>query len=258
MAQNNNLNTSKKTQVLVLGTYHFANGGDHAVEVDVADITTPEKQSEISEVVNKLANFKPTKIAVESPVTSSEKLNDNYLMYCSMKNNIKSSEIAHRNEIVQLGFRLASQLNHSKVYPIDHGISLPFENMINYAEKHNQDFHKYFWKEVSDMGQKINEMQKNSTVGEILCYLNNPQRIAQEHSNMYLNIAPIGAGDTYYGANYLTAWYDRNIRIFGNLLNIADPEDRILVIYGAGHCAILSEFVKSYNNMELIDTLQYL
>jgi len=99
---------------------------------------------------------------------------------------------------------------------------------------------------------------KNSTVIEILKYLNDPTRIAKEHSDLYLAMAQIGAGDKYYGVDMLTEWYRRNLYIFGNLQDIVEPGDRVLVIYGAGHCKILQDFVSEYNDFELVDTLEYL
>ena len=41
-------------------------------------------------------------------------------------------------------------------------------------------------------------------------------------------------------------WYDRNLRIFRNLQNIdAKPNDRILVLFGSGHIAILDQLLAS-------------
>lgn len=258
MEQKNISKSSNTAQVLILGTYHFDKGGSHAVDVDIKDVTTDEKQAEIIEVVNKLANFRPTKIVLEAAASSSEELNVHYLKYCSKEQNITSEVIAHRNEIVQLGFRLAAQLNHTKVYPIDVSANLPFEPLIASAEKDHPELHKNFFEEINKIEKEINDLQKNATVSEILQYLNNPKRIAMEHSNLYLTLNQVGAGDTYHGANLLSAWYDRNIRMFANLQSITEPEDRILVIYGGGHAAILKEFVSSYSKMQLVDTMQYL
>nr|WP_317984434.1 DUF5694 domain-containing protein [Clostridium sporogenes] len=59
-------------------------------------------------------------------------------------------------------------------------------------------------------------------------------------------------------SRYATEWYRRNLYIFANLQDIAEPDDRILVIYGAGHCKILQDFVSEYNKFELVDPLNYL
>lgn len=56
----------EKAKILILGTYHFGNGGNHLINMDAGDITTDKKQKEIKAAVQKLAQFKPNKIAVEA------------------------------------------------------------------------------------------------------------------------------------------------------------------------------------------------
>lgn len=247
-----------KVQVMILGSYHFGNGGEHLVNVEVADVMSDKKQLEIAEVIDKLSKFKPSKIAVEAKVTSSKELNNAYLEYCSNNCEIKSSVIGHRNEIVQLGFRLANRLNHPKIYPIDVPAFLPFEPLDDYAKTNSTQLYEKIHQEIIKEAKQDEDLQKNNTVGEILRYLNNENRIEMEHSNFYLDLNQVGAGDKYYGADFLTAWYERNIKIFANLQAISEPGDRILVIYGAGHCKILKDFVSSYKEMELVDVLEYL
>lgn len=36
-----------------------------------------------------------------------------------------------------MGFRLAKELNHSKVYSIDYRLDLPFEKLIDFAKKND-------------------------------------------------------------------------------------------------------------------------
>jgi len=251
-------NSLNKAQVMILGSYHFGNGGEHLINIEVADVMSDKKQLEIIEVVDKLSKFKPNKIAVEAKVTSSKELNNVYQEYCLNNGEIKSSIIGHRNEIVQLGFRLANRLNHPEIYPIDVPAFLPFEPLDDHAKKNSPQLYEKSHQEISKIAKEHEDLQKNNTVGEILGYFNNENRIEMEHSNFYLALNQVGAGDKYYGANFLTAWYERNIKIFANLQAILEPGDRILVIYGAGHCKILKDFVSSYKEMELVDVLEYL
>lgn len=247
----------EKAKILILGTFHFANGGEHKINVEVGEITTNEKQEEINEVVRRLEKFKPNKIAVEAKQEKVRELNEAYLEYCtndSIRNNLI---INHRNEIVQLGFRLAKMLHHPKIYPVDYPVNLPDE-LYGYAEKNCPKLYDSFLRELNEYGSTMSDIMKNNTVIEILRYFNNKERIAKEHSNLYLHLAQVGAGDTYYGADMLTEWYRRNLRIFGNLQSIAEPDDRILVIYGAGHCKILQSLVADYNGFELEDASDYL
>lgn len=247
----------EKVKVLMLGTYHFDKGGNHLIDFNAGDITTNKKQDEISEVIQKLIEFKPNKIAVEARREKEEELNKIYSEFCA-DNAIHSNElIGCRNEIAQIAFRLGHKLNHNKIYPVDVPVDLP-EDVFGYAERNCPDLYQKFTDRANEYGLSENEFMKHHTVREILKHFNNPVRIEKEHSDLYLYLAQVGAGDTYYGVNILAEWYRRNLYIFANLQDIAQPGDKILVLYGAGHCKILRNLIKDYNEFEFIDPLDYL
>jgi hypothetical protein len=59
----------EKTQVLVVGTFHFDYPGLDVIKTedkDKIDVLTEPKKSEITELVNYIKKFKPTKIAIEA------------------------------------------------------------------------------------------------------------------------------------------------------------------------------------------------
>jgi hypothetical protein len=240
-----------QASILILGTYHFANPGLDIAKMEVADVLSVEKQREITAVLATLATFQPTKIAVEAPYDKADSLNQLYAAYRAGRHELT------RNEIQQLGFRLAAQLNHEHIYAIDHpGSPIPFEAALAYAEAHHPDFLTKFQETIARWEVESNRHQQTLTVGEILRRINSPAAIAADHQ-IYLDFTAVGAADTYIGAEVLSGWYDRNIRIFANLRQIMQPDDRVLVIYGAGHLAILRELADACADIELVDTLDY-
>ena len=247
----------EKAKILILGTYHFNNGGKHLIDFELEDITSDKKQKEIKEVIEKLQQFKPNKIVVEAKKEKEKELNEAYSEYCSNHFKEDNETIGHRNEIVQLGFRLGHILKHEKIYPVDYPVNLP-DKHLEYAEKNCPELYEKFMKELNEYCIRVNEFMKNGTVIDILRYLNDPKRMAKEHSDLYLHLAQVGAGDAYYGVDMLTEWYRRNLYILSNLQAMAETGDRILVIYGAGHCTILQDFVREYNRFELVDPIDYL
>ena len=67
-----------------------------------------------------------------------------------------------------------------------------------------------------------------------------------------------GAGD-YMGADWRTGWYNRNLRIFSNLLRVRTSRaDRILVIMGAGHIPLLLQMAQNAPEFELVPALSVL
>ena len=252
MTHQSSTSLQASAQVLILGTHHFDNPGRDVVQVAVPDVLLPEKQAEIAEVVDALISFQPTKIAIEMLPASAATLDNEFANYCS------GSLALSRSERHQLGFRVAARLAHPRLYPIDDpGRDLPFEALLDYAQQHTPGFVEQFQQTVAEWEAEDKRLQQSKTVRQILRHYNTPQYIAHNHS-IYLTCVSIGAGDTYIGADLLAAWYHRNIRIFANLQHIVEPSDNILVIFGAGHTAILRELVNSTNNMELIDPLDYL
>ena len=53
-------------------------------------------------------------------------------------------------------------------------------------------------------------------------------------------------------------WYGRSLKIHGNLTQIAEPGDRILVIYGASHAPYLRQFGQDSGYFEVLDPLPFL
>jgi len=68
----------------------------------------------------------------------------------------------------------------------------------------------------------------------------------------YFEFVPFGEPYEYAGSDLLAAWYQRNIRIYRNIVALIEsPSDRILVIYGAGHLGWLRQDVSSDASVRL-------
>jgi hypothetical protein len=238
-------------QVLVLGTYHFANPGLDVVKTEVADVLSPQKQAEIQGIVDAITRFRPTRIAVEHVPSSGARLDSLYRAY------VAGSHALQRDETEQLGFRLAKSLGHERVYPIDHRGEFPFGEVMAYAQQHDPAFVGLVQQELGRITAESNRAHRENTIAEILRSSNDPGKLASGHG-MYMRFARVGAGDSYVGANLLSKWYDRNIRIFTNIQRVAEPGERILVIIGSGHAAILRELVTADPLMMLVDANDYL
>lgn len=238
-------------RVLVLGTYHFANPGLDVVKVEVADVLSPVKQAEIRAIVDAVARFRPTKITVEHLPSAAARLDSLYAAYRAGRHELG------RNETEQLGFRLAARFEHDRVHPIDHRGEFPFGPVMQYVQAHEPREAAFLQAELGRITAEMERQHRELTVGEILRASNEPGQLARGHG-LYLRLARIGAGDTYVGAELLSKWYDRNIRIFANLQRVAEPGDRVLVLIGSGHAPILRELIARDPQMELVETVEYL
>lgn len=79
---------------------------------------SPTRQKQIQELINQLARFKPTKIAVEASPRAKPYIDSLYRAYCAgqFKGNKK---IEPTGELLQLAFPLAKHLGLAELYPID-------------------------------------------------------------------------------------------------------------------------------------------
>ncbi|MHC5064525.1 MAG: DUF5694 domain-containing protein [Planctomycetota bacterium] len=238
-------------QVMVLGSYHFANPGLDIAKFEVADVLAEEKQAEILEIVDALALFEPTKIAIEADPRQAVQFERRYQNYREGNHELT------RNERQQLGFRLADLCDHEKLYPIDHSGNFPMQEVMAYAQEKDPEFVKFYEDSIKQIETEANEWQRTLSIGEILRRENSPERIAGGH-DLYLKTARVGAGDDPVGARLVTAWYERNIHIFANLAAIAEPGERILVIMGAGHLGTLKELIQGSSEMTWVSALDYL
>lgn len=237
--------------IMVLGTYHFANPGRDVVKTEIADVLSEAKQAEIQEVTDALADFRPTKIAVESEPEDEARLDSLYHAYREGRHALS------RNEIQQLGFRLAARFELSGLEPIDHPGEFPFGAMMEYAESHDPEFVAWVDEELERIETEMNRQQRENSIGEILGQMNDPAKLAEDHG-VYMRFARVGAGDGFAGAELVSEWYERNIHIFANIQRIAAPGDRVIVIIGGGHAPILRELIGYDPELRLVEAVSYL
>jgi len=236
----------EKAKVLVLGSYHMGNPGLDAFNMEADDVMVPKRQKEIDDFVNLLATFKPTKICLEAKVDRQQKLNENYQAYVTGKSQLR------KNETDQIGFRLAKKMKHAEVYAIDADAPFDMDTVIKTAQKYQfTSFLELLGKMPSFM-QDENKKLHESTITKFYQYMNTDEYARMSHG-FYLDMAGIGKGDNYAGADLVADWYKRNLRIYKNLQALElKPEDRILILYGAGHAKILQDLVDDSSNLKLV------
>jgi hypothetical protein len=237
--------TQPKPEILVLGTYHMANPGRDVYNMQADDVLSPKRQQEIAQLIAVLKKFNPTKIAVESDV-SSNKRPEQYADYLAGKYTLT------RNEIEQIGFRLAKELGHKTIYPVDVDGDFPLQRVVNYAKANGRG--DKFDQMMSGWGTLVKEQGeflKSHTVIETLEHMNSDERTAKDMA-LYFAVVPYSEPGEYAGPDMLTSWYQRNMRIYSNILKLADtPGERILVIYGQGHLAWLQQNIANDGSVKL-------
>ena len=245
-------------QVMVLGTYHFDNPGQDLNNVKADDVLKPRRQEELEALASALAIFKPTKIMVERVARTPDLIDPHFTSFTPDKLR------QERDERYQIGYRIAHQQKLGRVYAIDEQPAkdepdyFPFRAVAEYAQ-------------ANGMGDRLNKMmatpaaetkafekrQRTQSIAQLLLHSN---ELTSFYSGIGVYYETLAIGDTNRqpGADLNAMWYLRNAKIFGKLMTVAQPGDRILVVYGAGHSYWLRHFAKETPGFRSVDPVPYL
>jgi hypothetical protein len=115
----------------------------------------------------------------------------------------------------------------------------------DYAKAHGRE--KELESLMAQVGKTVkddNEFLKSHSVLQMLLRINSSEAVRRGLAG-YALFAHFGEKYNYPGARLLTEWYQRNMRIHTNLLNVIEPGDRVIVIFGAGHLGLLRQAVRA-------------
>lgn len=126
-----------------------------------------------------------------------------------------------------------------------------------YAKEHDPEFLKYISSIREHIKKESDSLYAHSTIREILRFENGKENLNNQRG-YYARIAPVGNDSTWVGADVVAKWHRRNIKIFADLARVTKPDDRVIVIFGAGHAPLLRYFAKSSKAMQFVDPLDYL
>ena len=183
----------------------------------------PKRQAEMRELLDTLLRFHPTKIALEASPDDLTMAVKQYEEYFAGKYELG------RNEREQIGFRLAPVQDYAKA----HGGDKELESLMGQVEK---------------MVREDNEYLLSHSILQMLVRINSDEAV---HRSLAGYALFAHYGDDYAGGELLTQWYHRNVRIHTHLLQILEPGDRVMVIYGSGHLGLLRQNVLADPTLKL-------
>ena len=233
-----------KTKVLVVGSFHFdyPNQDAHKTEKkDQVDVLEPKTATEVTDLINYIKKFKPTKIAIEA--WPNWKANEKLKEYKEGKHRDQ------RDERYQLAMRLATELKISKLYSIDANSVL--DEFVEKFEKTDSVYFKNMLKDYDFLNddrisQQYNTFIKNTerknfkSILDMFKYMNSKEYHQYEYGAYLTGDFKLREHD---GADLLALyWYNRNLRMFRKIQEIpTNAEDRILVIAGNGHATVFRQ-----------------
>lgn len=250
--------TPAPVEVMVLGAYHFGNPGLDTNNIKVDSVLTPERQRDLERVAKALATFRPTHVMVEMQSEAADFAIPEY-------DRFDDAMLAKdANEIVQIGYRTARVAGLKTVNGIDEQSKagepdyFPYDKLQETAAKTGQtaalaalNLPIVAWLKDFEVAQKTH------SVGQMLLRMNDPAYDRMSMDNYYGMLA-IGDHDAQTGADLNAMWYLRNAKIFGKLVQVTKPGDRVLVVYGGGHGFWLRHFASLTPGYRAVDPVPYL
>lgn len=245
-------------QVMVLGTYHFANPGLDVVNTAADDPTSPKRQRELEALAEALLRFKPTKVMVEM-----ESAEPNFAIP-EFRKFAPVMLATERNEIDQIGFRIAHRAGLTDVQGIDEQPGagepdyFPFDRLQAWAKDHGRegDLNEMFKRLEAD-SKEFEQLQLSYSIPALLLRQNKFAYVEANHRS-YMALLQFGDGENQVGADLNAYWFMRNVKIFQKLMLASAKGDRVLVIYGGGHSYWLRQFAKTTPGFVDVDVVPYL
>lgn len=256
------ISAQDKIPVLTLGTFHFNFPNLDRVQVtedDQIDVLTPQYQDEINILVEKLAKFAPTIIAIERHHKAQNRVDSLYQDYLIEKYDLE------RGEDEQIGFRLAKRMGINKLYCVDEW-GKAYDSIEGLLDNENSEEYINFEKSFSEHSDSIKMFEPKSIFKEKgiiaeFIELNNKENIEKGLGNYLIShFKHESYPYDYTGVDFETGrWFNRNLRILRNIQRIeTKPSDRILIIFGAGHLNLLNYLIACSPEYYLEDTNRYL
>ncbi|RZL30925.1 MAG: hypothetical protein EOO96_17130, partial [Pedobacter sp.] len=240
-----------KINVLLIATNHFDNPGNDVGKSVDRNILTEKNQKELEIITSKIAKeFKPTKVFAEYPYS---KRNDLEVMFKQYANGIpyfnadslttKKAKFFKENEIFQFSFRLAKKANNKSVYAIDTMLNLKFDVLFKYLAT-KKELNDKFQADLKNITAYINGcLEKDSQTETFLCLNDEKQNLLNK--SFYISfVNRLGIENDYFGTNFVTDWYKRNLLMYANFQSQLEATDKnVVIMAGAGHTAMMIDFI---------------
>lgn len=223
-------------EVLLFGVFHFANPGRDVVRTDRIDVSTPANQTYLDGLVQRLCEFRPTAILLEFDRARESDIRKQLDNYTTGKSGLPGTD-----ETYQIGFRVAKSCGVKNIYGFDETeVGWDAGPLFEYLEKSAPDLLGTFNVEIARLTAETVTAHRELGFKALLLRANDPQQ-DRLNKDIYLITNAAGAGLGFEGADATARWWRRNFRMYANIQRYATAGERILVVAGSGHTAILRD-----------------
>lgn len=211
-------------------------GFDHLSQLynqqPASDVFSPKKQAEIAHLVRCLQAYALDMVMVEVEPKEQVRIDSLFTLYSTNKLSLQHVP-GGRSETFQVGFALAKQLKHQRVYCVDHYEATSQSLLV---EGDNIADFKRGLQQLQTLARPLKKQvqQDSLSIYQYIRQLNQPQMIKLTHHLFYNLPASVTNGDfsktatntvdvsridrRYIGAEFISLFYNRNLKIYTNAL----------------------------------------
>lgn len=238
-------------RVMFLGMFHFDNPGLDAVKYTPLDVMKPAEQAYLEGLAYRLSAFAPTKVLLEYPEKADAVINQRYTDYRAGRYTLA------RNEIYQLGFRVAQRSGLQRVHGFDTEAPKYGDALWGQLSKAPAT-EKKLMALIASESARLQDLHRHRPLAEVLAEGNTPEGDLR-NKGFYMLLNDVAATEgQFLGADASANWWHRNLRMYALVQAHAQPGERVLVIAGSGHTAILRDLLRADADRVAVDVLPYL
>lgn len=245
--------SKNKAEVMLMGVFHFSNPKRDVIKTNQVNVMTPKNQQYLEKLTDRISRqFKPTVVLLEFEPKNNKKIQEQYIRYLKGKFDLTS------NEIYQLGFRVAKKSKLTKVYGFDEReIGWNAKPLFDYIDAHDPAIKARMDALIEKISKEMEQEHATLSLSELLIGENKEEKDLL-NKYLYLMTNHVGAGDNFVGADASARWWHRNFRMYAIIQKYAQPGERVLVIGGQGHTAILKDLLKCDRDRKAVNVVPYL
>ena len=242
---------NEKIKVILMGTFHYGATSDKN-STGFKDLFSEKRQKELEFMTSKLNAFGVKKIFVETDFREQKKSDSLYDLYKSGK--LKDSVRLKREE-VQVAFRLG-KINNLPIIAADNRQDLDYSPMNEYEQKHKDDKTNpdSFFEIPYPFTEKLKKLSDTPLTDYYIQLNSLYSRQANQYDYLHYAMS-YGEKEDFTGEQFVVSFYDRNLKIYNNILRTIDfKKDKvILILFGAAHTNIMRQFFENHPYFEIVE-----
>ncbi|GAB3900760.1 hypothetical protein GCM10028803_24230 [Larkinella knui] len=240
-----------KIKVYLLGTFHFGATSDPG-KTPFPDLFSAKRQNELDQIAGHISSANVSKIFVEYNYTRQSLLDSLGKLF--VKGELKDSARA-RNEIYQIAYRCVRKNPRIAVVATDRQTDLPAYKLEDYENTHAEGSYGGEFFKTPYLFRKPQKKLRESTLKDYYLQINSKYNRQLSQSDFLHYALMYGDKSDFTGEEFTLSWYDRNLRIFTNILRNLNPatDPAIVVLYGSSHTAILRQFFENHARFEIVE-----